>query len=368
MQWESLKQQLQMALQLTMEIVHCPAQQLEAFDQEENWTGHHITSYNTEHHTFFLLQENHEERVLLKADRHKLTHNERVLIEMLIHTYQHAHDPDLPPQPRKERGYEPLRQWLLHQWNQGRMTEEMPEELVHQFSLQDEKIPILLQLEGKSDEERLHKELKKVLQTFFNDEVLLFPLQDKDWLLLASDQVLKEESEGEDQSLDSMEELLVSMSKGLYEMLVTEWMAECIVTVYYPIQPRTSLLYAISQLKEAAGLGRLFQYEDRIYFPWQMQLERLLYQIPKQRKLDFVEEVFRNASHKVDAEIVQTIEQFFELNCNVSETAKRLYIHRNTLIYRLDKFKQETGLDVRSFHDAVLVKVAMLLYKVTKRQ
>jgi len=56
------------------------------------------------------------------------------------------------------------------------------------------------------------------------------------------------------------------------------------------------------------------------------------------------------------------------LDCNVSETAKKLYIHRNTLLYRLDKFKQETGLDVRTFNDAVLVKIALLLYKVTKRK
>ncbi|GJM80639.1 hypothetical protein HMSSN139_31350 [Paenibacillus sp. HMSSN-139] len=55
------------------------------------------------------------------------------------------------------------------------------------------------------------------------------------------------------------------------------------------------------------------------------------------------------------------------MDCNVSETAKRLYIHRNTLLYRMDKFKQETGLDVRTFNDAVLVKLELLLYKVTKR-
>jgi len=68
-----------------------------------------------------------------------------------------------------------------------------------------------------------------------------------------------------------------------------------------------------------------------------------------------------------DEEIRTTLETFFALDCNVSETAKRLYIHRNTLLYRMDKFKQETGLDVRTFNDAVLVKLELLLYKVTKR-
>jgi DNA-binding PucR family transcriptional regulator len=70
----------------------------------------------------------------------------------------------------------------------------------------------------------------------------------------------------------------------------------------------------------------------------------------------------------LDAETISTLETFFQLDCNVSETAKKLYIHRNTLLYRLDKFKQETSLDVRSFQDAVLVKIALQLYKVTKRK
>ncbi|MDT2192264.1 helix-turn-helix domain-containing protein [Paenibacillus larvae] len=72
--------------------------------------------------------------------------------------------------------------------------------------------------------------------------------------------------------------------------------------------------------------------------------------------------------HVLDTETQTTLEQFFGLDCNVSETAKKLYIHRNTLLYRLDKFKQETSLDVRNFHHAVLVKIALLLYKVTNRK
>jgi len=70
----------------------------------------------------------------------------------------------------------------------------------------------------------------------------------------------------------------------------------------------------------------------------------------------------------LDPETLATLEIFFEQDCSVSETAKQLYIHRNTLLYRLDKFKQETGLDVRTFRDAVLVRIAISLYKVTKRK
>ncbi|MNC73523.1 Purine catabolism regulatory protein [compost metagenome] len=81
-----------------------------------------------------------------------------------------------------------------------------------------------------------------------------------------------------------------------------------------------------------------------------------------------MDHILRGIDHVLDQEMLSTLENFFALDCNVSETAKKLYIHRNTLLYRLDKFKQETGKDVRTFNDAVLVKTALLLYKVTKRK
>ena len=97
-------------------------------------------------------------------------------------------------------------------------------------------------------------------------------------------------------------------------------------------------------------------------------MEKLLYVIPETEKNLFINQVFKRNDPVLEREMLSTLESFFDLECNVSETAKILYIHRNTLLYRLDKFKQETGLDVRSFNDAVLIRIAVLLYKFTKRQ
>jgi DNA-binding PucR family transcriptional regulator len=99
-----------------------------------------------------------------------------------------------------------------------------------------------------------------------------------------------------------------------------------------------------------------------------LRLEKLLHLLPERDRTKFLEQVLKGADHVLDAETQTTLEQFFALDCNVSETAKKLYVHRNTLLYRLDKFKNETGLDVRTFSDAVLVRIALLLYKVTKRK
>ena len=76
----------------------------------------------------------------------------------------------------------------------------------------------------------------------------------------------------------------------------------------------------------------------------------------------FLSEIFKNSSIDVlDQEMIFTIQRFFENNLNVSETARKLFVHRNTLVYRLDKIKKLTGLDLRNFDQAIVFKVAMMV-------
>jgi sugar diacid utilization regulator len=131
--------------------------------------------------------------------------------------------------------------------------------------------------------------------------------------------------------------------------------------------PSKSLLAAVVRLREAMALGRKYHVEDNIHMLWKLQLEKLLQTIGEEQKQQFLQKALKRIELLKDPEMLTTLEQFIALDCSVSDTAKKLFIHRNTLVYRLDKFKQETGLDVRAFHHAVLVHVALLLYKVTKR-
>ena len=93
-------------------------------------------------------------------------------------------------------------------------------------------------------------------------------------------------------------------------------------------------------------LGRRFQVGSNLHLPWELELERLLSSIPEGDRNRFVDQALSRSDYYVEPEIFTTLETFFALDCNVSETAKKLYIHRNTLLYRLDKLKHETGLDV----------------------
>ena len=78
----------------------------------------------------------------------------------------------------------------------------------------------------------------------------------------------------------------------------------------------------------------------------------------------FLSEVFKKGSiESLDQETLSTIQKFFENNLNVSETSRKLFVHRNTLVYRLDKIRRLTGLDLKEFDDAIVFKVALMVVK-----
>ena len=91
-------------------------------------------------------------------------------------------------------------------------------------------------------------------------------------------------------------------------------------------------------------------------------IARLIYQLPTTLCEMFLKEVFKKGSiESLDHETLFTIQRFFENNLNVSETSRKLFVHRNTLVYRLEKIKKITGLDLREFEDAIVFKVALMV-------
>ena len=111
-------------------------------------------------------------------------------------------------------------------------------------------------------------------------------------------------------------------------------------------------------------IGNIFSGDQKVYDYNNLGLGRLVYHIPITLCELFLDEVFKEKSaDSLDNETMLTIQKFFENNLNVSETARQLYIHRNTLVYRLDKIKRLTGLELTSFDDAVTFKIAVLVRK-----
>lgn len=121
------------------------------------------------------------------------------------------------------------------------------------------------------------------------------------------------------------------------------------------------------EAKMALDVGKIFFEERNVVAYSELGIGRLIYQLPIPLCKMFIREIFdvKNPDD-FDEETLVTIEKFFENNLNVSETSRQLFIHRNTLVYRLDKLQKSTGLDLRVFEDAITFRIAMMVVKYMK--
>ena len=125
-----------------------------------------------------------------------------------------------------------------------------------------------------------------------------------------------------------------------------------------------SLADSYKEAQTAIDVGKVFDTEKSIINYENLGIGRLIYQLPTTLCDIFLSEVFKkNSIDSLDQETLFTINKFFENNLNVSETSRKLFVHRNTLVYRLEKIKKLTGLDLRQFDHAIVFKVALMVRK-----
>jgi len=373
MEWDLIRDKLEQVLQAPVTRGTVPIQEWRALSAGQYGTGMETGSVSKDQVLHFRLGQTGTDSLdVLKVEEVLITPSERRLVEFIIQMglTETQEPPTQLPIGSEEKKAQAIRDWLLRHLESGETAVEMPELLASQFSLYEPRIPFLLYGDYSVTQKVTYSDLKKLLETFFDEEIVLIPLMEKEWLILSPESVLSaargdERDEEEDETL---EEALTSICSGFYEMLANEWVGECHVTIQYPMTPAKSLLPIVRQMRETIMLGKRYHLGSNLHLPWDMYMEKLLYSVPEADKNRFIGHILKSIDHALDAEMLSTLEQFFAQDCNVSETAKKLYIHRNTLLYRLDKFKQETGRDVRSFNDAFLVKAALLLYKITKRK
>lgn len=121
------------------------------------------------------------------------------------------------------------------------------------------------------------------------------------------------------------------------------------------------------EAKMALDVGKIFYMEKSIIAYNTLGIGRLIYQLPVNLCRIFMKEIFgENIPDNLDDEILTTVQKFFDNNLNVSETSRQLYVHRNTLVYRIEKLHQSTGLDIRKFDDALTFKIALMVVNYMK--
>ncbi|MCD7957243.1 MAG: helix-turn-helix domain-containing protein [Lachnospiraceae bacterium] len=151
-------------------------------------------------------------------------------------------------------------------------------------------------------------------------------------------------------------------AKMLRDMLNTEAMSNVKIAYGTIAKEIRQVSRSYKEAKMALDVGKIFYEEKSIVAYNSLGIGRLIYQLPIPLCQMFMREVFgEDTPDTFDEEIITTINKFFENNLNVSETARQLYIHRNTLVYRLEKLQKTTGLDIRVFDDALTFKIAMMV-------
>ena len=121
------------------------------------------------------------------------------------------------------------------------------------------------------------------------------------------------------------------------------------------------------EAKMALDVGKIFYSERSIIAYNTLGIGRLIYQLPINLCRIFIKEIFGDSiPEELDDELLTTVQKFFDNNLNVSETSRQLFVHRNTLVYRLEKLHQSTGLDIRTFDDALTFKIALMVVNYMK--
>ena len=157
---------------------------------------------------------------------------------------------------------------------------------------------------------------------------------------------------------------LEKIARNVEDTLKNELVIKSVIGIGTIAGHLRELADAYKEAQTAIDVGKVFDTEKSIINYENWGIGRLIYQLPTTLCEIFLSEVFKKSSiDALDQETLFTINKFFENNLNVSETSRKLFVHRNTLVYRLEKIKKLTGLDLRQFDHAIVFKVALMVRK-----
>jgi len=159
-------------------------------------------------------------------------------------------------------------------------------------------------------------------------------------------------------------EFIQNTAKTIVDTINSELLLTVFVGIGLPVKSINDIAHSYSEARLSIEIGRVFESEKYILSYGELGIGRLIYQLPSKLCELFLDEIFQKEGFEsLDEETLLTIDKFFENSLNISETSRQLFVHRNTLVYRLDKIERLTGLDLRKFDDAVVFKVAALVRK-----
>jgi carbohydrate diacid regulator len=197
---------------------------------------------------------------------------------------------------------------------------------------------------------------------YVNDVIQsIFPNRAKDFVIVMDDSciaLVREIRPGKNNNE------IENTAKNIIDTLGTELMVKAYVGIGTMVDNIRDIERSYKEAAAALTIGNVFDMDKAIISYDSLGIGRLIYQLPLEVCRIYLEEVFREGSFEAfDDETIHTVQKFFENDLNISETSRQLYVHRNTLVYRLDKIEKLTGLNLTRFDDAIVFKIAMLVKK-----
>ena len=188
----------------------------------------------------------------------------------------------------------------------------------------------------------------------------MFPNANQDYVISMgeNDVVLVREFKSSSPEIHDAEK----MAKTIADTIASDFFIKVSIGIGTPVSNIKDVSRSFREAQAALEVGRVFDTDKNIISYENLGIGRLIYQLPTTLCEMFLNEVFQKGSlDSLDRETLLTIQCFFENNLNVSETSRKMFVHRNTLVYRLDKIKKITGLDLREFENAITFKVALMV-------
>lgn len=282
----------------------------------------------------------------------ELSRSERELISLMISRSNYFLG-DTSPEESTDFRLHQIRDWIVR-GEQGSQPPNHLADLIRLYSNKEQIVPFLLIAKSGPSIHMTYQEGEPFFRSYFERETVLIPMSEQEWLLLVDGELIHEAGDEE------LEPMIEAMGAALYEVILAE-MAEPLTIIAHPPTSWTSLPAVYKEQQLSRSLASDYASRIQVITPRKLLVEHLLHSAGT----DVIER-WKTISPALfisiaDPEIVQTLEAFFDNDGKLSETAKALYIHRNTLLYRLDRFKQDTGWDVRVFSQAMVVRISMLM-------
>jgi len=198
----------------------------------------------------------------------------------------------------------------------------------------------------------------------------MFPDKNKDFIVSLDERDIALIREIKlDNILHNKIEDIEKVAKEIVSTASSEFFTKVVVGIGSPAAEIKDLSRSFKEAQIALEVGKVFDTEKEVINYKNLGIGRIIYQLPTTLCEVFLQEVSKSgALESLDRESLMTINSFFENNLNVSETSRKLFVHRNTLVYRLEKIKKLTGLDLREFEHAIIYKVALMVKKYLSRK